>query len=405
MSKKKAKKKSKIKRTTAQDVEELLAGAPPKISMITGAKQKKEKKTPAAEIMSRHRIMSDEKIKFIWSKDSDVIHDKNCEHARKIGLKNLCASETYLPKKRQCPFCREMAYIRASGEYADRYMYLRFFKRANIDEDMMRRLLIDNDVETQIFNNVLTVKLNGDTWKIKALDDEKYSVELLCNNFEVRNGIRTVYEGFHRVKTGISIEEALDIMETYNWQEHSTALSLKRIVDKASAWSQRTKRNIRKRISVIKSFRNFVSKRAVYYVDGDNSPQERIIGIEKLTRRDRVKIFCASDGSYFHDPKRREELKEICDCRISFIPIKPGSNAVDFAIGMDAYYKCMSDPGCHIYLLSGDRHFTVIKQQIEAMAHKKTSVMHLNTIEQAYKKDEKYKFKGIWSCWKGSVEA
>ena len=35
------------------------------------------------------------------------------------------------------------------------------------------------------------------------------------------------------------------------------------------------------------------------------------------------------------------------------------------------------------------------------MANKKTKVMHLNSIEQAYRRDERERFKGVWGCWIG----
>lgn len=401
MSKKKSKKTAKLQRTTAQDIEELLSTEPPKISMVTGSAVKSNNNSSSGVDPERHKIMSDEKIKFVWSRESNVIHDKSCECVKKIGIKNLRTSGAYNIHKKQCPYCKEIAYIRAGGDFAQKDKYIEFFDRINMDEDLIERLFINDAAQTSIFDNMLTVTMRGETWKIKALEDRKARVELLFNNFEIKDGGRIICDGFHRVKIGISIVEALEIMETYEWNEHRDNLVIKTKIDRVVISLRRIRGKLRKRIEIIKGFKNTIGEHAIYYVDGDNKPQERIVGIEHLSENDRVKIFCANNASYFHDCRRREELLEKCSCKVSFISIKAGADAVDFAIGMDAYNKCMTNPGQHIYLLSGDKHFTVIKQQIEAMAYKKTKIMHLNTIEQAYKRDERYRYKGIWNCWIG----
>lgn len=185
MSKKTSKKRSKKKRTTVQDIEELLSAQPPKISMITGNAGSSET-CPAGETLERHKIMSNEKIKFVWSRESNVIHDKSCELARKISVKNLKTSETYDASRKQCPHCRITSYIRSGGGYSERDEYLEFFKHINMDEDLMRRLFILDDARTQIFDDVMTVKLKGDTWKIRAMDDKSHCVELLFHNFEIK---------------------------------------------------------------------------------------------------------------------------------------------------------------------------------------------------------------------------
>jgi len=159
------------------------------------------------------------------------------------------------------------------------------------------------------------------------------------------------------------------------------------------------KNRLQRRINVLKSIRYRFVRNAVYYIDGDNNPLKRLVGIEKLPAGDIVKIFCAEDSSYFRDYKRREELKQRCSCSLKFIPVKPGPDAVDFAIGMDAYGVCLKDPGSRIYLLSSDRHFRVISQQLRAMTHNSNTVWHMETISDAYIKDESLKFKGIWSYW------
>ena len=48
------------------------------------------------ESEERHRIMSDQKIKYLYSRQANVIHDKHCSCAKYIPDEDLLWSEDYV---------------------------------------------------------------------------------------------------------------------------------------------------------------------------------------------------------------------------------------------------------------------------------------------------------------------
>ncbi len=403
MSKKKSKKKTKRTYTAVQDIEKLLAAEPPAFSVITGAAGCHKNKIDTEEA-ARQRMRSDESISFAWCKGSSIIHDKTCDLINKANIYKIQTSGTYDSSMKQCPHCMAKAYLRAGGNVSEKSTYMKFFERTDIDGALMRRLFINDNAKTQISSNVLTVIMNEDTWKLKALDDRNRSVELLQNEFEIKNGKRIFADGFHIVRTGMSAEEAFRFMERYDWKKHRIRDAVKKCFNAVSGKFDILRNKFGKRLDMLRERMDLSCGGALYYVDGDNTPKERINGIENLTSRDIVKIFYAEGSSCYDDVTRQEELIERCECSISFISVEPGSNAVDFAIAMDAYHRCMTAPGCHIYLLSADRHFTVIKKQIQAMADCRTEVMHLGSVAEAHRSYERQCSGGIRSCWPGYVK-
>jgi len=348
----------------------------------------------------RHKILSDESVKYVYSNGSNILHDKSCRHVDAISNSNLCTSDRYLPAKRQCPDCALKAYIRAGGDVADKDDYISFFERVDIDENLIRHIFIVLKAKTSIFRNVMTLEVRGEKWKVKALDGDEMKVELLHSNFEVVGNERVDYDGYHSVKSAISINEAVAIMNDYSWQEHSVKVKVNERVKIFKERKQNFVQAVRQKIYAMLGIGNMGPKRTIYYVDGDNCPAQRIVGIENLGPKDMVKIFCAKNNSYFRDYRKREELKERCKCKVLFIPIKPGPDAVDFAIGMDAYGECQNNIRCRIYFISRDKHFDVIKNQIDVLTKKRAIVKHLETINEAKCCDNNRSFKQMWECWK-----
>lgn len=42
--------------------------------------------------MSRQKMLSNEKVKYVYAAGDNVIHDKSCDYVKKIPTKNLCTS-------------------------------------------------------------------------------------------------------------------------------------------------------------------------------------------------------------------------------------------------------------------------------------------------------------------------
>lgn len=400
--------KSKRKTTYAimrqmDHIDRLLSMQPPAISIITG-KEIGELSENATEYKTKdnafHKMMSDENVRYIYHKDSGVIHDKSCPKVRDMAVRNMITSEKYLTNKKPCPICRAKAYIRAGADIKEVDEYLKFFKAVGIDEDMMKRIYVEDKAETTLFGNVMTIKIKEDSWKIKYTELNPYSVALFHNNFTIENKKRTICDGYHMVETAIDISDAIVFIESYDWRNAGKFMTAKRIKDTCNKAMQIIKRKMEMLFAPIKFFINSTDDRAVYYVDGDNDPCRRILGIEKLSEKDIVKIFCAKNNSYFKNPERRYELRQSCKCKIYFIPVNPGSDAVDFAIGMDAYGRYLKSYSTNIYLLSGDKHFDVIREQMEVLTGNEVSVMRIDTIREAKNIDEKKQCMKLWPTWR-----
>ena len=121
------------------------------------------------------------------------------------------------------------------------------------------------------------------------------------------------------------------------------------------------------------------------YVDGDNSPGARTEGIEMLSERDTVKIFYALNSTFYSNEKNAEGLKENCRCKLEFIPVNPGNNAVDFAIVIQAVRdKEAGDITDALCMVSGDKHFRIVEQQLSAIYKNSICVKKVDSVEEAF---------------------
>lgn len=102
-----------------------------------------------------------------------------------------------------------------------------------------------------------------------------------------------------------------------------------------------------------------------FYVDGDNCPGTRTLGISKLKIDDVVKIFYAANNKHFIQESVREELKNRSRCSVEFISVKAGANTVDFAIAVHIAKDCESGKSGQVMcMVSGDKHFDIVKNEL-----------------------------------------
>ena len=119
-----------------------------------------------------------------------------------------------------------------------------------------------------------------------------------------------------------------------------------------------------------------------FYVDGDNCPGTRTVGISKLKKNDIVKVFYASNNKHFCQENVREDLINSCRGKVEFISVKPDANAVDFAIAVNIAKDCGSDKtGTPICMVSVDKHFDIVKCQLNAI-YNNIVVNRVETIEE-----------------------
>lgn len=119
-----------------------------------------------------------------------------------------------------------------------------------------------------------------------------------------------------------------------------------------------------------------------FYVDGDNCPGMRTVGIQQLTEKDSVKVFFANNNKYYSTPQNRKALKEHSKCQLEFIPVQAGTNATDFAIAVHVVKDCETEGDTIVRcMVSGDKHFDVIQYQIAELYGDNTMIKRVESIE------------------------
>lgn len=107
----------------------------------------------------------------------------------------------------------------------------------------------------------------------------------------------------------------------------------------------------------------------IVIVDGDNSPGTRTEGVSALCKEDELYIYYSSNNKFYLDQSNQNVLRLESDCNIHFKKIKDGKNAVDFAVAMDMATLSTEEKSTRIVLISGDKHFRIIANQLAERYH------------------------------------
>ena len=180
------------------------------------------------ESKERHRIMSNQKIKYLYSRKDGIIHDKHCDSVKDILDEDLLWTEEYLPNLKPCPECMIQAYVSAGAKDSKELeTYLGFFEKTKMTIDQIRNVYVENGMKTRISIDTMTVWHKEDTWRIKNLP-KKGHVQLYHNNYAVRKkGVREFTQGFHiqsPVCADTDIRYALSIIKNYEYKPEEYAL-------------------------------------------------------------------------------------------------------------------------------------------------------------------------------------
>ena len=123
----------------------------------------------------------------------------------------------------------------------------------------------------------------------------------------------------------------------------------------------------------------------IIVVDGDNSPGSNVNGIKRMSDKDSVVIYYASDNQYYRKGENRAAIYKDTVCTIEFKEIPAGNCAVDLAVAMDMDGMCMKAAGAPIILISNDKHFGIIVKLASAK-YKKSRIFQASSIKDALKK-------------------
>lgn len=122
------------------------------------------------ESEDRHRIMSNQKIKYLYSRKENIIHDKHCSCAKYIPDEDLLWSEEYVTNLKPCSDCMVQAYVSAGAKDPKEIeKYRAFFDKTQLSIDQIRNIYVENGMKTRISMDAMTVWYKEDTWRIKYL--------------------------------------------------------------------------------------------------------------------------------------------------------------------------------------------------------------------------------------------
>ena len=122
---------------------------------------------------------------------------------------------------------------------------------------------------------------------------------------------------------------------------------------------------------------------AIYFIDGDNSPGARTIGIENLNEDDKVIVFYAQSNSHYGSEFIRNELSSKTKAKVTFVKTIDGKNAVDFAVATRAGFLAAQTGAKTLFLISGDKHFDVIAKIIGDELAENCDIRRVDTLSKA----------------------
>lgn len=180
------------------------------------------------ESEERHRIMSNEKIKYLYSKQENIIHDKHCMCAKCIPDEEMLWSEEYLSELTPCSDCMIRAYVVVGAKDPKEVdKYLAFFEKSQMSTGQIRNIYVELGMKTRISMDAMTIWYKEDAWRIKNLP-KKGHVQLYHNNYAIRKrGVREFTQGFHVQSPACSdtnIDYALNIIKNYEYKPEEYAL-------------------------------------------------------------------------------------------------------------------------------------------------------------------------------------
>ena len=185
-----------------------------------------EKKKDEKEISpARQRLMSSERVWYIYEDGGNVIHDKTCQEVRRIRDEDLRHTEKYLHHLQPCPLCQTKAYLRLGAK--DLYNlrgYETLFERMRISPRMQRRLYVYAGIKTMYLGpGRLKVWGKEDTWLLEEVPHSSH-LRLLHNNYcPMRDGARRIVSGYHEQVVCASARYAFSVITGYTYAGHVAA--------------------------------------------------------------------------------------------------------------------------------------------------------------------------------------
>lgn len=179
----------------------------------------------------RASAMDNKKIRYVFSAEGPVVHDKACPLVKHISDKDFRASEELPEDKIFCQLCGSMIYIRkgCGDDFKNYGLYQQFFKRGHVGMKEIERLVDEYHAVIHMeHQDMMRIKCGEDWWKLVLEPDGK--VTLLHNNYiMISETERYISSGFHNqnLQAGSTVTGALRCIENYTWEGHLAAAAVR----------------------------------------------------------------------------------------------------------------------------------------------------------------------------------
>ena len=171
----------------------------------------------------RDSLMSNTKIKYVYSSKDTLVHDKSCEKVPLIENECFMGSDIIPKGKTFCPDCYLNSLIRkgCGDDFKKVNLYKKFFRDGHLKVSDIEKLIVDYNAQIHMDSaDIMHIKCNEDSWFIK-IESGKY---LLFHNSYVildeNDRYIGKYPGFHLQRSYVKLSKALDHLEGYTWEKH-----------------------------------------------------------------------------------------------------------------------------------------------------------------------------------------
>ncbi len=174
----------------------------------------------------KQRALDNPKNRYFFDENLHYYHDRSCDDIKTILSKNFMASETIPSGYQPCEKCqRKMLLRKACDPYVKQIPDVDAILRiAGIDNKELEKYVMEKNIWFHVNNDGdLTVKCAEDTWIVKVLGDQKYS---LWHNNYVKTAPRERYItiGFHDQKIiRRKLQDLLGYIAGYTFEGHLAA--------------------------------------------------------------------------------------------------------------------------------------------------------------------------------------
>lgn len=185
---------------------------------------KTETAPPKEYADKKHRtdLLSNQSMKYAYSKAERIYHDRSCGAIRYIPHNQFEMTKQFSDAYTWCSTCYRLAVIRCGiqndGKLFERYV--QFFKLVHADTQLLHLLIVENHAQLWIVSdNVMEFKVNADCWRVSKRDG---NLVLLHNDYHIDNrGNRALEKSFHiQFQNAKSFRSCVNYMLQYSWQAH-----------------------------------------------------------------------------------------------------------------------------------------------------------------------------------------